>query len=91
MSSETRTPDNQLGRDVATFLPDREAVRGLPELTDVQQRIWDLAAPHLRVRGNDRHSLYAFGIAAATAARSPGQASGFCGGFQRSAPSGGAA
>jgi hypothetical protein len=65
MTPETRTADNQLGRDVSAFLPDSAALRGLPELDEVQRRIWDLAAPHLRVRGNDRHSLYAYGIAAA--------------------------
>jgi hypothetical protein len=65
MNPLTRTADNQLGRDVSAFLPDRAVLRGLPELDEVQGRIWALAAPHLRVRGNDRHSLYAFGIAAA--------------------------
>lgn len=65
MSPQTRTAANQLGRDVSAFLPDRASLRGLPDLDEAQRRIWDLAAPHLRVRGNDRHSLYAFGIAAA--------------------------
>ena len=65
MNSPTPTTDKQLGRDVSALVPGRADLRGLPELDGVQQRIWALAAPHLRVRGNDRHSLYAFGIAAA--------------------------
>lgn len=65
MSHKTLAADNHLGRDVSAFLPDRAGLRGLPELDEVQREIWERAAPHLRVRGNDRHSLYAFGIAAA--------------------------
>ncbi|QCU77659.1 HD domain-containing protein [Citricoccus sp. SGAir0253] len=65
MGQKTHATDNQLGRDVSAHLPHPGGLRGLPALDPGQRRIWALAAPHLRVRGNDRHSLYAFGIAAA--------------------------
>lgn len=56
---------NQLGRDVRTHLPDGHSLPGLPVLDEDHQHIWELAAPYLRTRRNDIHSLFAFSLAAA--------------------------
>jgi HD superfamily phosphodiesterase len=40
-------------------------VPSLVTLPEVDAAVWQLAAPHLRVRNNDTHTLYAYGIARA--------------------------
>lgn len=65
MSSRSRAGANQLGRDVRSHLPDAATLPGLPTLDGHQQTIWALAAPYLRTRRNDIHSLFAFSLAAA--------------------------
>lgn len=65
MSSTTRASANQLGRDVRSHLPDAATLPGMPTLDRHQQQIWALAAPYLRTRRNDIHSLFAFSLAAA--------------------------
>jgi hypothetical protein len=55
---------NHLGSDVSGSIPQGEQV-GVLDLTAAHRRIWELAEPHLRVRSNDAHTLYAYGIARA--------------------------
>ena len=55
---------NQLGSDVSGSIPAGEQV-GVLELPPGHRRIWDLAEPHLKVRANDAHTIYAYGIARA--------------------------
>jgi HD domain len=57
---------NHSGLDAGTLAaaisPDPDGVIGLePGLA----RMWEIAAPHLKVRDNDAHTLYAFGLACA--------------------------
>ena len=53
--------ENQLGRDIGAYVP--TAFLGGPVPFDpAHQRIWDLALPHLNVRDNDVHTIYAYGI-----------------------------
>ena len=56
---------NLYGSDVAGFLPSADDVTGVFGLSDRHARIWERAAPYLRVRSNDGHSIYAYGIAKA--------------------------
>lgn len=55
--------ENQYGARVAEFIPAETA--GVFGLAPEHREIWRLAAPHLRVRSNDAHTLYAYGIARA--------------------------
>ncbi len=53
--------ENQLGRDIGAYVP--TAFLGGPVPFDpAHQRIWELALPHLNVRDNDVHTIYAYGI-----------------------------
>lgn len=52
-------------RDIRAHLPDAASVPSLVSLTEPDAAVWQLAAPHLRVRNNDTHTLYAYGIARA--------------------------
>lgn len=65
MNPTTRAGANHLGRNVRSHLPDPDSLPGLPTLDEGHQRIWALAAPYLRTRRNDIHSLFAFSLAAA--------------------------
>lgn len=58
-------------RDVRAHLPDAAAVSSLVAMGEADAAVWELAAPHLRVRNNDTHTLYAYGIARALLARVP--------------------
>ncbi|HTY72519.1 MAG TPA: HD domain-containing protein [Acidimicrobiales bacterium] len=61
-----QNPDrNDLGEDVTDRVPAPSAAIGVHELRPLDERIWVLAAPALKVRDNDVHSLYAYGIASA--------------------------
>jgi HD domain-containing protein len=55
--------ENQLGRDVTGRLPAAEAVPGIRALSPSHDAIWQQAAQHLRVRSNDGHTIYAYGLA----------------------------
>lgn len=52
-------------RDVRAHLPSAADVPSLVALDADDAAVWALAAPHLRVRNNDSHTLYAYGIARA--------------------------
>lgn len=54
---------NLLGRDVSAHLP--TAVPGTGPFRDADAAVWAAAAPYLRVRDNDGHTVYAYGLAAA--------------------------
>lgn len=57
----TEPTENQLGRDIRAYVP--TAFLGGPVPFDpAHQRIWELALPHLNVRDNDVHTIYAYGI-----------------------------
>jgi hypothetical protein len=66
-SSSTR-----LARDIRSHIPSRADVTGYLVLDAGDAAIWDAAVPYLRVRNNDRHTLYAYGIARALLSRIPG-------------------
>ncbi|WP_448809703.1 HD domain-containing protein [Agromyces bauzanensis] len=68
MSTTTST---RLGRDIRGHLPSAVEAPGYVELTGRDAAIWKLAAPHLHVRNNDAHTLYAYGLARALLARLP--------------------
>ncbi|WFR73941.1 HD domain-containing protein [Prescottella defluvii] len=61
-----------LGRDVRSHVPNAADVPHLIGMDPAHDRVWRRAAPHLRVRDNDSHTLYAFGIARALIDRVPG-------------------
>lgn len=60
-----RPTGNQLGRDVSGFVPAAADVIGVETLPPEHERIWALAAPYLRTRANDLHTIYAYGLAKA--------------------------
>jgi len=55
--------ENQSGSSVVDAIPER--VTGVFALEPEHREIWERAKPHLRVRDNDAHTLYAYGIARA--------------------------
>lgn len=55
---------NQLGSDVSGQVPSGDQT-GVFALSSAHDRIWRLAEPHLKVRDNDAHTIYAYGIAKA--------------------------
>lgn len=59
----------RLARDVRAHLPTNAP--GLVALTGRDSEIWARALPHLGVRDNDAHTLYAYGIAAALLSQLP--------------------
>jgi len=68
MSSPTST---RYGRDVRAHIPPASEVPGYLTLTERDRAIWEHARMHLRVRNNDSHTLYAYGIARALVALVP--------------------
>lgn len=54
---------NQYGDEVAAHIPAQ--VPGVLALPAEHREIWRLAEPYLRVRSNDAHTIYAYGIARA--------------------------
>lgn len=69
MSSPTST---RYGRDVRAHIPPAADVPGYLTLSERDSAIWEQAREHLRVRNNDTHTLYAYGIARALVALVPG-------------------
>jgi HD superfamily phosphodiesterase len=57
--------ENQLGREVAFAVPSADGLAGVVQLPERYADIWRLAEPYLKVRSNDGHTIYAYGIAAA--------------------------
>ncbi|WP_101851042.1 HD domain-containing protein [Kocuria flava] len=56
-------PHGALTQDLAAKIPPAEEVAGVFGLSATEREIWVRARPHLDVRNNDAHSLYAWGIA----------------------------
>lgn len=65
MLPSQRPRENQLGRDISAAVPTADEVVGVVELPAHHARIWQLAEPHLKVRSNDGHTIYAYGLARA--------------------------
>lgn len=61
--------DNQYGAEVEGFIP--AAVSGVFAMEAGHRRIWERAVPHLHVRDNDAHTLYAYGLARALCEAEP--------------------
>ncbi|TRW43153.1 HD domain-containing protein [Georgenia yuyongxinii] len=62
---------SQLGRDVSHLVPPAGEVPALVTLTERDRAVWDRAAGYLRVRDNDAHTLYSYGLATALLAHTP--------------------
>lgn len=58
-------PENQLGRDVTGAVPAADGLPGVVSMPERYAEIWRLAEPYLKVRDNDGHTIYAYGIARA--------------------------
>jgi hypothetical protein len=71
MSVPAESTSTRYAVDVSAKIPPQSAVQGIVELTPRDRAVWELAAPHLQVRDNDVHSLYAYGLAAALQALLP--------------------
>jgi len=67
----TTPSSTRLGRDIRSHIPPSDLVEGYLRLDGSELAIWDAAVPYLRVRNNDRHTLYAYGIARALVTRTP--------------------
>lgn len=65
-SSSTST---RLARDVRAHIPEAAGIPSIVTLPSAHAAIWQRAAPHLAMRNNDSHTLYAYGIARALVAR----------------------
>ena len=65
MYQKLQARQNDLGRDITDKIPEANSLAGLPTLSAFEQQIWQRAAPHLKTRRNDNHSLFAYGIACA--------------------------
>lgn len=61
----TQQSSTRLARDVSAHIPAFSDVPTLFRLSPAHADIWRLAKPHLRVRDNDVHTLYAYGMARA--------------------------
>lgn len=57
--------ENQLGRDVTAAVPAPGGLTGVVELRPLDAEVWRRAASYLRVRSNDGHTLYSYGLARA--------------------------
>lgn len=57
--------ENQHGVEVTKFVPKAADVLGVVELPDRHDAIWKHAEPHLKVRDNDTHTIYSYGLARA--------------------------
>ena len=63
MKRISRSPINNLGRDVSHKIPAWDDVPGLVKMGERDTRIWELATPYLQTRDNDVHTLYSYGFA----------------------------
>lgn len=68
MTSPTST---RLGRDIRSHLPPTADIAAMLSLLPEDDAVWRHAAPHLGVRNNDSHTLYAYGLARALLSRMP--------------------
>lgn len=67
----TSPSSTRLARDIRDHIPSRVRTEGYIALDEREDAIWAAALPYLQVRNNDRHSLYAYGIARALLAQIP--------------------
>lgn len=65
MIPRQNTQVNQYGADVRSSIPAASDVLGVVRLPERHEAIWRLAEPHLKVRDNDGHTIYAYGLAQA--------------------------
>jgi len=56
---------NDSGTDVTSGVPEGTPAIGVHDLRPADAAVWELAAPYLKTRDNDIHSIYAYGIARA--------------------------
>lgn len=56
---------NELGRDVERHVPTALEVPGVQTMPPEHHLIWERALPFLDTRGNDGHTIYAYGLARA--------------------------
>lgn len=57
--------ENQLGRDVTAAVPLADGLPGVIEMRPLDAEVWRRASAYLRVRSNDGHTLYSYGLARA--------------------------
>lgn len=62
---------NHLGRSIVDDVPTADDVGGFEALDDTHRDVWERAVEHLRVRSNDGHTIYAYGLARALLAEHP--------------------
>ncbi|MGQ7297473.1 HD domain-containing protein [Quadrisphaera sp. KR29] len=72
MSPKLEPVTNLLGRDVSARTPAVADVVGASPMPAHDEDVWRLAAPHLRVRSNDAHTLYSYELARALVDLVPG-------------------
>jgi len=65
MTRTSRSPVNLLGRDVSAHIPALEATKGMIQMRERDDAVWNAALPFLRTRDNDAHTLVSYGIARA--------------------------
>ncbi|MEV6140645.1 HD domain-containing protein [Nocardia sp. NPDC051990] len=66
MPAPRQLPDlNHLGHDVTDHLPDPATVPGTTGFRPEDDVVWRSAVEYLRVRSNDSHTAYSYGLAAA--------------------------
>ncbi|MGJ0203471.1 HD domain-containing protein [Leucobacter sp. gxy201] len=61
--------ENQYGAPVAQFIP--AEVTGIFAMEPEHRAVWELAEPYLKVRDNDAHTVYAYGLARTICASEP--------------------
>lgn len=63
--------ENQYGVDVSPYVPAAGEVTGVVRLPERHDAIWKRAEPHLKVRANDAHTIYSYGLASALVDQHP--------------------
>ena len=63
--------ENQYGVEVASYVPAPDDVTGVVRLPERHDAIWKRAEPHLKVRANDVHTIYSYGLASALVDQHP--------------------
>lgn len=71
MLPQLKPLENQFGSDLTARVPDPSSVPGVHLLPPEHAAVWELAAPYLRTRSNDGHTLYAYGVARSLCALHP--------------------
>ena len=66
-----RPHENQYGVEVSPYVPAAGDVGGVVRLPERHDAIWKRAEPHLKVRANDAHTIYSYGLASALVDQHP--------------------